>query len=251
MKYSTGAVDVYVANGCSGPDLALCVSEANAFAAWYQLSGHASVSRWANGDVWASDFRDDGGDLEPNGGADITEIYLYSGHGTCQNPPSSTSADFLSVCGNFGAPNRVDIGAECGFGNSPGTLQFLFIDASCPMDLASITTNWFAPFRGLHMATGHSGTSTADTLDSVDRGSQFGARTAGLPGLLSWLFPQQCVGDAWMATGTIDIQSGCSAVVVAAGATESEAVDRRENERIDDGRVDPTATWIAWRWRTR
>ena len=54
------------------------------------------------------------------------------------------------------------------------------------------------------MAVGHSGTSSADTLDSSDRGSQFAARTAGLPGLLSWLFPQESVGDAWMDTGTID-----------------------------------------------
>ncbi|GAA2027691.1 hypothetical protein GCM10009819_08930 [Agromyces tropicus] len=244
-------MNVYVANGCSGPDLKLCIKEANAFAAWYQVSGHTSVSRWQDGNVWGSDFRDGGGDLDPGGGADITEIYFYSGHGTCQNPPTSTSPDFISTCGNFGKPSRVDIGAECGFGNGSGTLQFLFLDASCPMDLVSITTNWFAPFAGLHMAVGHSGTSNADTLDSVDRGSQFGARTAGLPDPAGWLFPQQSVGDAWMATGTIDIQSGCSAVVVAAGRTESEAVDRREHERIDDHRADPDSTWIAWRWRTR
>jgi hypothetical protein len=251
MRFSTGAVDTYVANGCTGPDLQLCVQEADAFASWYGFGGHSAVSRWQDGDVWASDFRDDGGDLEPNGGADITEVYFYSGHGTCQNPPGATSPDFITVCGNFGTPNRVNIGSSCGFGNGAGTLQFLFLDASCPMDLASITTNWFPPFQGLHMAIGHSGTSTADTLDSVDRGSQFAARTAGLPGPLSWLFPQQSVGDAWMATGTIDIQTGCSAVVVAAGATENEAINRRENERIDDQRADPVANWIAWRWRTR
>ena len=57
------------------------------------------------------------------------------------------------------------------------------------------------------------------------------ARTAGLPGPLSWLFPQQSVGDAWMDTGTIDVQSGCSAVALAVGINRNDAIDRRENER--------------------
>jgi hypothetical protein len=118
------------------------------------------------------------------------------------------------------------------------------------MDLVSLANNWFPVFRGMHVAVGHSGTSTADTLDSSDRGSQFAARTAGLPGVLSWLFPQESVGDAWMDTGTIDIQSGCSAVALAVGVNRDDAIDRREHERITDGRSDPAANWAAWKWRT-
>jgi hypothetical protein len=118
------------------------------------------------------------------------------------------------------------------------------------MDLVSLANNWFPVFQGLHVATGHSGTSNADALDSDVRGSQLGARTAGLPGLLSWLFPQQSVGDAWMEVGTFDVQTGCSAVAIAVGATEAEAIDRRENERITDNRSDPVANWAAWKWRT-
>ena len=76
------------------------------------------------------------------------------------------------------------------------------------------------------------------------------ARTAGSPGFLSWLFPQQSVGDAWMDVGTIDIQSGCSAVAIAVGATQAEAIDRRENERVTDNRPDPAVNWAAWKWRT-
>jgi hypothetical protein len=100
------------------------------------------------------------------------------------------------------------------------------------------------------MAVGHSGRATADTLNSPDRGPQFGVRTAGLPGPLSWLFPQESVGDAWMDTGTIDIQSGCSAVALAAGNDRNDAIDRRENERITDGRSNPTPNWFAWKWVT-
>ena len=53
-----------------------------------------------------------------------------------------------------------------------------------------------------------------------------------------------------MDTGTIDIQSGCSAVALAAGRNRDDAIDRRENERITDGRSNPTPNWFAWKWRT-
>ena len=101
------------------------------------------------------------------------------------------------------------------------------------MDLVSLQNSWFPPFRGLHVAIGHSGTRTADTLDSVARGSQFAAMTAGIP---LFFFPTMSVGDVWMATGTIDIQCGCCAVVIAAGNDRNDAIDRRENEHVKDGR---------------
>ena len=249
MRYSTGAVRDYIPNGCSGPDLPLTIPEAKAFQTWYALAGHAAVTTWENGDVWGSDFRD-GGDNDASGGSELPDIYFYTGHGSCQNPPAATSPDFIFVCGNFGTPNLVNIGTQSRWGNAPGNLKFLFLDASCPMDLVSLANNWFPVFQGLHLAVGHSGTSVADTLDSSDRGSQFAVRTCGLPAPLSWLFPQRSVGDAWMDAGTIDIQSGCSAVALAVGATEADAIDRRENERVTDGRPGPAANWAAWKWRT-
>jgi hypothetical protein len=249
MRFSTGAVRDYIPNGCGGPDLPLTIPEGRAFATWYLFAGHTIVTRWENGDVWGSDFRD-GGDLDASGGSELPDIYFYTGHGSCQNPPGATSPDFIAVCGNFGAPNSVNIGTQSRWGNAPGNLQFLFLDASCPMDLVSLANNWFPVFQGLHMATGHSGTSSADTLDSSDRGSQFAARTAGIPGIWGWLFPQQSVGDAWMDTGTIDIQTGCSSVAIAAGVDRNDAIDRRERERVTDNRPDPVPNWFAWKWRT-
>ena len=252
MRYSSGAVRDYIPNGCGGPDLPATIPEARAFQFWYSFGGHTPVSTWENGNVWGSDFRNDGGDNDPGGGSDVPDIYLFAGHGSCENPPTATSGDFIIVCGNFGTPNVVNIGAQSGWGDAPGDLQFLFIDASCPMDLASLGDDWFPVFQGMHMATGHSGTATADALDSSSRGSQLAARTAGLPGILGWLLPQQSVGDAWMDAGTIDIQPGCSAVAIAVAATEADAIDRRENERITDNRPSPGADWVwaAWKWRT-
>ena len=69
-----------------GPDLHFCTGSAAGFRAWYNLAVIGNFSRWENGDVWGSDFRDGAAaDLEPNGGSDVPEIYFYNGHGSCQN----------------------------------------------------------------------------------------------------------------------------------------------------------------------
>jgi hypothetical protein len=242
MRYSTGAVRDYFPCGV-GPDLPATIPEAAAFRTWYSLAGDTLVTRWENGNVWGADFRD-GTDTDPSGGSDLPEIYFYTGHGICQDPPSATDPDFIAVCGNFGKPDTTDIGAQSRWGNGPGNLKFCFLDASCPMDLISLEHNWFPVFQGLHMATGHSGTRRADTLDSVTRGQMFAAYTSG--GL--FFFPYLSVGDAWMLTGTIDIQSGCCAVAIAAGHDRNDAIDRREHERVHDNRPDPIPNWFAWKW---
>jgi hypothetical protein len=245
VTYSTGAVRDYTPNGCGGPDLPLTIPEANQFRAWFALGGNTNISRWENTDVWGSDFRDGAGnDLEPGGGSGLPAVYFYTGHGICQNPPAATSGDFITVCSPSGQPNTTNIGNSTRWGND--SLRFALIDASCPMDLVSLTNIYFNVFQGLHVATGHSGTSNADTLDSVTRGDQFAARLVNTP--LSLFFPTQSVGSAWMNTGTIDIQPGCCAVVVAAGATEADAVNRRENERLTSGFGNPPSNWLAWRW---
>jgi hypothetical protein len=245
VTFSTGAVRDYIPNGCGGPDLPLTIPEANQFRGWFLIGGNTNISRWENTDVWGSDFRDGAGaDLEPGGGSGLPAVYFFSGHGTCQNPPVATSADFINVCSPNGQPNSTNIGVSTRWGND--NLRFALIDASCPMDLVSLTGIYFNVFQGLHVATGHSGTTTQDTLDSVTRGDQFAARLVENP--INFWFPTQSVGSAWMNTGTIDIQSGCCAVVVAAGESEADAVNRRENERIDSGWPNPTANWLAWRW---
>ena len=159
LRYSTGAVRDYVGPGCGGPDLPLTIPEAAFFRYFYSLAGFQLFTRWENGNVWGSDFRD-GTDLDPSGGSDVPEIYFYTGHGNCQSPPTATSPDFVITCGNFGTPNTVNIGRSSRWGNGAGNLRFAFIDASCPMDLVSLGNNWFPTFQGLHVAVGHSGTAS-------------------------------------------------------------------------------------------
>ena len=212
---------------------------------WYNLGGFQLVSSWNNGDVWGSDFRDTAnGDIEPQGGSDLPDIYLYAGHGICQNPPNANSPDFIATCGNFGTPNNTIVGNSSRWGNGSGNLRFAFIDASCPMDLVSLSNQWFPAFQGLHMAVGHSGTSNQDALDSTVRGNLLGAYTSGV-----WFLPHLSVGDAWMNVGINDVQNGCCAVAIVLLATiEMTRLARRENEKVKDNLSDPTPNWFAWRW---
>ena len=167
MRFSTGAVRDYSKN-CGGSDLPLTIPEAREFQAWYRLAGHTSVSTWENADVWGSDFRD-GTDLDPGGGSDAPDIYFFTGHGSCQQPPGANDPDFIVVCSTVGTPNFVNVGMSSRWGNGNGSARFMFIDASCPMDLISLSSNWFPTFVGLHVAVGHSGTATLDDTDYGDQ----------------------------------------------------------------------------------
>lgn len=248
LRYSTGCVNLYTPCGIT-PDLSQCIQEGANFRYFYDLAGFQVFSRWENGNVWGSDFREgSNGDIESNGGSDIPDVYYFSGHGSCENPPTATSRDFLVTCGNFGKPDFTTIGTDCLWGSregdGSGNLKFMFIDASCPMDLVELPNSWFPVFQGLHMAVGNSGDGSHDTLDSANRGGQFAAYTVGF----SFYFPQLSIGDAWMATGIVDVQSGCCAVALAAGNDRNDAIDRRENEKVTDNRPDPIPNWFAWKW---
>ena len=120
------------------------------------------------------------------------------------------------------------------------------------MDLVSLGNNWFATFQGLHVATGHSGNKTHDTLDSATRGGQFAAYTTGYKvdiGIFSIeLFPEFPATWAWMTTGLIDVQSQVCAVSIANDATLAAAESRRDTEKVRSPMSRPTGNWYAWRW---
>lgn len=254
QNYSTGAVNIY--HTCDvGPDLPNSIEAASGFRDWYNLAGFPIVSRWENDNVFNTDFTDGPGkDMDPSGGSDVPNIYLFVGHGSCEAPPGGANdPDFLVTC-SHGAVGFTDIGASSRWGNAGGRLQFAFIDASCPMDLVSLGHDWFPPFQGLHIATGHSGSTTGDTLNSPSRPSEFAARTLGIyiisiPGLpTGWIIIPTPVTQAWMDTGLIDVQDGVCAVAIANDETRDAAINRRDNEMISPAFGRPSGNWYAWRW---
>jgi Family of unknown function (DUF6345) len=187
MRFSTGGVRDYIPNGCSGPDLPATISEVNNFQAWYNLGGFQSFSQWQNTNVWGSDFRDGANsDMEAGGGSDMADVYLFAGHGSCQNPPNANSPDFVLACSPNGQPNTTTIGTASRWGNSGGRLKFAFIDASCPMDLVSIANQWFPVFQGLHLAVLSTVTSVVVSLLRVPQASQLFSGRSKVWGTLGW-----------------------------------------------------------------
>jgi hypothetical protein len=77
LRYSTGCVKDYAPCGVT-PDLPATIPEGQNFRFWYNLGGFTLFTRWENGNVFGSDFRDGAtSDLDPGGGSDIPEIYLF------------------------------------------------------------------------------------------------------------------------------------------------------------------------------
>jgi hypothetical protein len=265
-NYSMACVEKYSsASGfSSGDDVSLTCDATDGFSLWFNLfGGHSLRFYWHDTLVWPSDYTEDS-----LGGSDSVEVdwssadlAVFSGHGSCQNPPIATSPDFIVTAKNGIGRNAnfVNIHDAMRLGEFPGSgvfgsngnLNTLMLNASCPMDLVSLTNQWWDVFQGLHIAMGHSGTTTGDNLDSSSK-----LPTVGM--YLGPFFPpinfmgSSSYRTAWMSAGLIDVQSGVCAVITATGRTESEAVSRRDSEtptqRINDALP---ATWIAWRWTCR
>jgi hypothetical protein len=241
-----------VSNTCDATD---------GFSAWFNLfGGHALRFYWHDTLVWQSDYTENSLGGKDNLEVDWSsaDLAVFSGHGLCQDPPVAGSSDYIVTAqdgigrgANFvSVENSLRLGEFPGSGvfGSDGNLNTLMLNASCPMDLVSITTAWWPAFQGLHLAMGHSGTASADNLDSSLK-----LPTVGMY-LGPFAPPINIVGSssyrtAWMSAGLIDVQSGVCAVMTGTGRSEQEAVARRDNEtptqRIGDA-FPPT--WIAWRW---
>jgi hypothetical protein len=240
-------------------NVSLTCDATDGFWAWFNLFGGNSLRfYWQNTLVWPSDYREDsfpGGRDEVEVDWSSADLAVFSGHGSCQNPPTASSPDFIVTAKPGDPGNFVDINTNMRLGEFPGSgvfgsngnLNTFMMNASCPMDLVSLTNQWWDVFQGLHIAMGHSGDTNHDNLDSDRK----------LPTVGMYLSPFSFFGiggrssyrTAWMSAGLIDVQSQVCAVITATGRTEAEAVNRRDFEtptnRIPDALP---STWIAWRW---
>jgi hypothetical protein len=267
INYDMACVERYsdAAGFTTADNVSLTCDATDGFGAWFSaFGGHNRRFYWKNTLVWPRDYTEDslgGGDQVESDrpGADLT---VFSGHGACQNPPNANSADFLVTAqdGPGRAANFVDINNSLRLGEFPGSgvfgsngqLNVLMINASCPMDLVSLTNEWWVVFQGLHLAMGHSGTTTQDNLDSDDKLPMVGLYLVPFPFPFGGFSSASSYRTAWMSAGLIDVQRGVCAVITGTGRTEAEAVDRRDREtptqRIGDALP---ASWIAWRWTCR
>ena len=261
-NYSMGCINNYSPAGI-GPDLSNRCTATDGFSAWFNFFGnHRLRFYWHDQLVWPRDYTEDS---FPGGGDNIeidwssADLNVFSGHGSCQNPPTATSPDFL-VTALPRASNFIDVQRSLRLGEFPGSgvfgqngnLDTFMVDASCPMDLVSLTNQWWPVFQGMHLAMGHSGDAGHDNLDSDTKLPTVGMYLGPL-GPFPFFFPglggSSSYRTAWMSAGLIDVQDGVCAVIVGTGRTEQEAVNRRDFETPTNRVADAMPPdWIAWRW---
>jgi hypothetical protein len=212
---------------CKQNNLTYRENDAEGFQNAMASYGNTSVFDWGDQNAWETDFRSPafGGDSfnwsdnvhfcyftdHGSNGGGIFNIYFTAQHQSC-----------------FGSSDQWQLGAN--------TLKWIVFDV-CDLVLgtdAASVSQWFGPMQGVHIVFGFVNLG----YDDGGRGTAFG-NDAGSGAALS---------NAWMVDG-VGSDTRQTAIAIAAGATQAEAINRRENETIDWRDYDVTSTtWLAWKW---
>ncbi len=195
--------------------------------------GHTVVFDWGNDNAWETDFRhpDFGGDSL--NWADNVHFAFFSDHGG--NWDNVMHIAFTVQHQNcLGASNQWHLGVKM--------LKWLVLDC-CQAVLNTsgghIGAVWFPPMRGIHMIFGFIGNGH-DSWWTASLGSDFGD-DAGSGARLA---------NAWLDRA-YSFWLDDNPIAIAAGATQADAINRRENESVNWRDSSVTATnWLAWKYRT-
>jgi hypothetical protein len=212
---------------CKQHNLTNRANDAEGFQNAMASAGHTSVFDWGDGNAWETDFRhpDYGGD-SLNWSDDVHFCY-FTDHGG--NSGKVFSIFFTSKHDNCsGSSDTWRLGAK--------SLKWMVFD-TCDLVLdtsAGSVSEWFGPMQGVHIVFGFVNLA----YDDGGRGASFGHDAGSGAGLT----------NAWLddAVGSDTRQT---AIAIAAGPTQWEAIFRRDFETISGRDWDVTATnWIAWKW---
>lgn len=189
--------------------------------------GNTAVFNWGDTNAWETDFRsnDYGGDSLD--WTDNVHFVYFEDHGG--NSGGVFSIAFTAQHANcFGSPDQWKLGAK--------SLKWIVFDTCDTVLDTSVGSmvEWFGPMQGVHIVFGFVGISYNDS----GRGAAFGNDAGG----------GDTLSNAWL-DDAIASGGNQTAIAIAAGATQAEAINRRENECIPWRDYNVTATdWIAWKW---
>lgn len=230
---------------CRSLELHYTDEVAASFLAAMRSFGHADVFDWGNDNAWWSDFDhpDFGGDsLE---WSDNVHFTYFAGHGgqfhyeerrafnigfSTRHEPVGTA-----LCRSLSPQWRLGV----------KRLKWLALD-SCQivtdLDPGHIVEVWAGPMQGLHLLFGFIDLNRIGPYTYRRRVDFAFAINAGYPMARAWL-------DT--AYGWESPQDGTTRpIVIAAGATRDEAMNRRDHETLGWVYFDVSATnWLAWKWR--
>jgi hypothetical protein len=201
--------------------------------------GHTIVFKFGNDNAWETDFRHPDSkrkDATRKGDSlnwiDNVNFLYFGDHGGCNSTIKticfSYSHDFCD-----GRSDTWKLGVKM--------LKWMALnccDCVLNTDPAHIAAVWFPPAHGIHMIFGFIGPGH-DSWYFRDVGKNF-ANDAG---------SGKPLANAWLDDAYSDWQTA-HPIAMAYGATEEEAVNRRENETINWRDYDVSSpNWLAWKWR--
>lgn len=232
---------------CSGASaLTYTDDQINDFDSRMASYGHTRKRKLANASVWASDYVEDGLGGQDHLYTDDSDVVAYSGHGSAPTVSSSQifqapmcRAGSASSCrydsrnsrfgersGGFATPNP---------GNTRWMLWF-----TCYSVHTSPNQQWDqAMYRGLEYVMGYRGLSADSSTTTEVPGDWVGEAIGGSSSFKSaWFW---AIEDWWVDD---------TGAVVAAGNTEADAINRRENLTRNWARRagDHYGTYYAWSW---
>ncbi len=189
--------------------------------------GNPAIFDWGDTNAWETDFRSPANGGDSTDWSDDVNFCYFADHGG--NSSNVFYIGFTARHNNcLGSSDTWQLGAK--------SLKWMVFD-TCDLVLgtdAASVTEWFGPMQGVHIVFGF--VSTA--YDDGGRGASFGHDAADGAGL----------SNAWLADAVAS-DSRQTAIAIAAGATQAEAINRRENECIPWLGYDVAATnWLAWKW---
>ena len=226
-------INTFHSDACSQNQLVYMDSHAEGFATSMVANGHTWVFDWGNDNAWETDFRNpafgNGGDAL--NWSDNVNFGYFADHG-------GNSSNIVSIC--FSKAHNECLGSSDTWKLGVKNLKWLALDicdGTVGTTASAVVDVWGGPMQGVHMVFTFVNTTSPW---SESEGSNFGS-VAGSGQVLS---------NAWLDS-YYSSSIGNSPIAIAAGATELEAVFRREFETIDCRDIDVTSTsWLAWKWRS-
>lgn len=220
---------------CTQNTLSYCDDTSVGFLNGMVSRGHTATFNWGNQNAFETDFRDTSLGGDDGNWVDAVDFAHFSSHG------GTDSSNIFK--GYFGGKNasctwRSD---KARFGNN-FNLEYLIIDACNSLELTrDIIAVWHDTFQRLHMIFAFTDL-VSDSWWTGGRGYNFGRRAGN----------NEKLTNAWLDE-CYSFWADDNPVTMAAGRSEADAKNRRDNERLNSGFDDiphNQIAYYAWKWRS-
>jgi Family of unknown function (DUF6345) len=218
---------------CTATGLSYCDDTSVGFLNGMRSRGHTQVFNWGDSNAWETDFRDPAFGGNDTNWIDNVDFAHFSSHG------ATSSANVFN--GSFGTAHtdcrwRSD---RARFGNR--SLKWLAIDACQSLELSrNIIATWQNAYHGLHLIVAFTDL-VSDSWWTGSRGYNFGRRAGN----------NERIVNAWLDE-SYSWWLDDNPVGMSVGTTRDDAINRRDNERINSNFPNipnSEARWFAWKWR--